>query len=151
MRSTQRVSFRFSLVWPLFIRSQFSLVLALSLSFPVRVHAHACGVFWAMFVFTSYSLVFLCVLFVSMSDSISPERVNELVRNLDRPAILKALGLEESLLRFGDFIDLRPIDVESSAACAVHEVNAPLLGVSKGDCCAGAKLYRADRTTVAVP
>ena len=74
------------------------------------------------------------------------------VLQYDRPWLLRSLGLDGEFPFTGDVYKLRSLQLDCESTLRVHSVHAPFLRCSASNlCCKGATLFRANRTTVAVP
>ena len=91
---------------------------------------------------------FLCH---SMSDVISTEKIDELVKNQNRPELLTFLGIEDLPWQIGDNECLRPVSASSVERFAIHKDDVPFLDKIGGGCCSGAIVRRYGKASVGVP
>ena len=87
-----------------------------------------------------------------MSNSVSTEKIDNLVATLDRPQLLAMLGVEDKLMQVGDHEVIRAISASAVDPVVIYKMDAPFLGKIQADgCCAGAIVRRFKNATVGIP
>ena len=80
------------------------------------------------------------------------QRLDKAVVGLDRPALLRSLGMQKFSAIVGDFTDLHCVSSSASRVLKIHKSNVPFLDDGTAlECCSGAKLQKWGHTVVAVP
>ena len=82
------------------------------------------------------------VVMCSMANLIAFDALNKMVCSLDRPALLRALGLQSYSQPVGDFPGVRALDVDLESGRTTHKSLTIFLGEGVEACCKGAKLCR---------
>ena len=83
--------------------------------------------------------------------SFSQEVLQKLVCSLDRPSLLKALGIPIYSRPVGDSEGVRALDVNLVSGLTSHRQYALFFDEGPSTCCSGARLCRHNRSTVAIP
>ena len=86
---------------------------------------------------------------LATSEKISSAAVLTAMKGLDRPVLLRMLGVQSEFPFVGDFNDVRPInlDVATNTRVQASEVHVMNYGTSVERCC-GARLVRFQRKTI---
>ena len=96
-------------------------------------------------------LVFNCVFFFSMASSDSTTKIDQWVKNLDRPQLLAFLGVDDSFEQVGDIDVIRPITASTVNPIVIYKSDVPFLNKIDADCCSGAIIRRFKNATVGIP
>ena len=86
-----------------------------------------------------------------MAAAISAEKIDVLVKNLDRPQLLALLGVEDMPGQVGDNEYLRPVASSTVERFLIHKDDAPFLQKIDNGCCSGAIVRRYGKASIGVP
>ena len=96
-------------------------------------------------------LTFTCVFFSSMASSDLATKIDQWVKNLDRPQLLAYLGVDDSFEQVGDIETIRAISASSVNPIVIYKADVPFLNKIDAECCSGAIIRRFKNATVGVP
>ena len=94
---------------------------------------------------------FTCIFFFSMASNVSTQKIDEMVKNLERPQLLSFLGMDDSTVQVGDFEALRSISASTVHPITIFKTDVSFLNKVNADCCSGAIIHRFKNATVGIP
>ena len=78
--------------------------------------------------------------------------LNKVIGGLDRPQLLKMMGLDFDVPMASDIRQLRPISLHVKRQMAVHQSLVPFLNTGTAtECCSGAVMRRFENHTLVIP
>ena len=86
-----------------------------------------------------------------MADEISVKKIDELVKNQNRPQLLALLGIDDLPEQIGDNEWLRPVAASTIERFTIHKDDVSFLEKIDGGCCPGAIVRRHGKASVGVP